>query len=314
MLTGLGLIALLSFDASGARAEKDVAVAPEPVESPVESPEYARTIDAAVAEFQAGRWAEARALFQRAHGISPNARTLRGIGMAAFEMADYPGAVDALEAALDSEVRPLTAEQRVQVGELLGRARALVGRLVVPVAAEGMRLSIDGVAVDVPGGWPESEGVILLGVGAHEVVLRDRDGHTARTRVVVRGGEDATLEIASPGAPASARNGGDADPAPWIVAGIGAGLAIAGGVLYGVGAAEIARVDGASRGTPWSSVAGVYDSAPVMTGLGLGALIAGLGAAVVGTGWGIASLASSPSDARATLYLRPTGLGVEGSF
>ena len=50
--------------------------------------EYEAMITDGLAEFQAQRYAEARALFERAHALSPNARTLRGIGMVAFEMRD----------------------------------------------------------------------------------------------------------------------------------------------------------------------------------------------------------------------------------
>jgi hypothetical protein len=282
-------------------------------------PEYAGLIDGALAEFQAGRWAEARALFQRAHAILPNARTLRGIGMAAFEMADYPAAADALEDALASEARPLTDEQREQVTTLLGRARLLIGRFVVPAASEDVRLSVDGVVTTPGGGWPASAGVIELGVGTHEVVMRDRDGHTSRVRVVVRGGEETGLELSPPsGATSSGSSqggeGGGGDVTPWILAGVGAGVAIAGGVLYGVGAADITRVNNSTVGTEWSSVSGVYDSAPILTGVGLAALIGGLGVAVVGVGWGIAEAGSSDEGPRARVRLGPLGASVEGRF
>jgi len=279
-------------------------------------PEYAATIDGALAEFQAGRWAEARALFQRAHAIFPNARPLRGIGMASFEMADYPAAISALEDALASTERPLTDEQRTQVTTLLERARALVSHYVVPAAPAGVRLSVDGVVVAPGGGWPAVDGELVLSVGTHEVVMRDGDGRTSRVRVVVRGGEDGRLELEPPGG-AHAGAGGSAasaDPAPWILLGVGAGLAIAGGVVYGVGAADIARVNGASRGTEWSSVSGVYDSAPVMTGVGLGVMLAGLGTAVVGAGWGIANATSSGDGGSARLSIGPLGASVEGTF
>ncbi len=280
-------------------------------------PEYAATIDGALAEFQAGRWAEARALFQRAQAIFPNARPLRGIGMASFEMADYPAAIAALEGALASTERPLTDEQRTQVTVLLERARALVGHFAVPAARAGVRLSVDGIVTDPGQGWPAAEGLLALGVGPHEVVMRDADGRTSRVRVVVRGGEDARLELTPPGdarSSGASSTGSTTDPAPWITLGVGAALAIGGGVLYGVGAADIARVNASPRGTEWSSVAGVYDSAPVMTGVGLGVMLAGLGTAVIGAGWGIASATSSGDGGSARLSIGPLGASVEGTF
>jgi len=75
-----------------------------------------------------GRWQEARALFQQAHEEYPNARTLRGIGMAAFEMRDYVGAYRALMQALASEERPLTRRQRRATQALLEETRAFIGR------------------------------------------------------------------------------------------------------------------------------------------------------------------------------------------
>lgn len=280
-----------------------------------EPAEYAALIDGALTEFQASRWREARALFERAHASFPNARTQRGIGMASFEMGDYPAATIALEAALASEVRPLTEEQRGQVETLLARARALVGHFVVPPAASDVRLSIDGVAARPEGGWPASAGRIALAVGTRELVLRDRDGRTSRTRIDVRGGEDdVPIEITPPGAPGSGQATGD-DPTPWVIAGVGAALTIAGAILYGVGASDIAAVNNAPSGTEWRTVAGVYESAPVLTGSGLAALIAGGAMVVVGVGWGLErSLSSSGQRTSARLRLAPLGLFVEGTF
>jgi len=43
----------------------------------------------------------------------------------------------------------------------------------------------------------------------------------------------------------------DAGPAPWIVVGVGGAAVIAGAVLMGVAAADVASVEGAMRGTLW---------------------------------------------------------------
>ena len=286
-----------------------------------EPPGYAAMIDAALAEFQASRWAEARALFQRAHESYPNARTLRGIGMASFELGDYAAAIEALEGALGSTVRPLTEDQRTQVSALLERARALIGHYVVPPAPEGVRLSVDGVLTRPEGDWPRTEGRLTLAVGSHEIVLRDGDGRTARARITVRGGEDTRLDIVPPGAEvAGSTGGGEAsnDPGPWILAGAGAGLALVGAILYGVGASDIAAVNNAPAGTEWSSVSGVYDTAPVLTGAGIAALIAGGSMVVIGVGWGLAGALSSDGGerrrARVGLEIRPLGLVLRGSF
>jgi hypothetical protein len=302
-----------------------VVLVPRPVRAQetsdsTEPPGYAALLDGALAEFQASRWAEARALFQRAHESYPNARTLRGIGMASFEMADYPAAIEALEGALTSEVRPLTEEQRTQVSALLERARALIGHFVVPAAGEDVRLSVDGVLTRPEGDWPRTEGRLALGVGSHEILLRDSDGRTARVRLSVRGGEDTRLDVVPPGSEIAGSTSSDAasDPGPWILAGAGAALVLTGAILHGVGASDIAAVNSAPAGTEWSSVSGVYDTAPVLTGTGIAALVAGSTMVVIGVGWGLAGALSSDGGdrrrARARLELRPTGLVLRGSF
>lgn len=74
--------------------------------------EYDDAIRRAIEEFDAGHWGEARALFRRAHEISPNARTWRGLGITAFELRRYVDAVSELEAALTNTLKPLTEKQR----------------------------------------------------------------------------------------------------------------------------------------------------------------------------------------------------------
>src|SRR6185369_1334355 len=74
-----------------------------------ETPQYRGLLSEAVAEYDARRYEEARALFRRAHDLSPNARTLRGIGMASFELREYVEALRALEGSLVDQRRPLRA-------------------------------------------------------------------------------------------------------------------------------------------------------------------------------------------------------------
>ena len=132
-------LVLLSLSLLFAPASVRAQDAIDPVAT-AESPEYAAAIDAALSEFQARRWPEARAHFRRAHALSPNARTLRGIGMASYEMADYAAAYEALEGALTNTTRPLTEDQHTQVLTLRDRALALIGRFTIP-ACEGARVN-----------------------------------------------------------------------------------------------------------------------------------------------------------------------------
>src|SRR5262245_21535053 len=70
-----------------------------------EPDEYREAIEAAVEELNAGLYEEALAQFSRAHELQPSARTLRGIGLAAYELRDYVRAVEALEASLEDPRR-----------------------------------------------------------------------------------------------------------------------------------------------------------------------------------------------------------------
>jgi hypothetical protein len=286
-------------------------------QSEASAPEgYAPIVDAAIEEFSVGRWAEARALFLQAHALFPNARTLRGVGMAAYEIGDYPAAVRALEEALTHAARPLSDEQREQVEALLSRARLLVGRFEVPIAPEGAHLFVDGEGADLDG-WPSAPGILLLSVGEHRISIRAPSGRTASARVMVVGREDGPLDIdlapldappvlervrepepereperviePAPIAPASL------GPEPWIVVGSGAALAVIGAILLGVGVADVAAVEGAPLGTPWPSLAGAYDRAPILTGVGGAAIGVGAAVAVGGVIWG-ASRDSTPEQ------------------
>lgn len=308
----LSLAAALSlglFDASA--SAQDV---PPPPSSTIDAdpPGYAAAIDGALGEFQAGRWAEARALFLRAHAVFPNARTLRGIGMASFEMGDYPATIEALEDSLASPIRPLTEEQRGQVESLLARAHALVGRFVVPRAPADMHLTVDGVRAE-PEGWPASDAPIVLGVGTHTILMRDAEGRTARTRVVVRGGEaDEPIDLVPPSAPVVAA---PTDDIPWIITGIGGGLGAVGLLLYLVGDADLRSVENAVSGTEWSQIQEAYTRGPILTGAGITSIAIGVGAAAVGLVWALErELSRGPSTPSARVRLGVDGFHLEGAF
>jgi hypothetical protein len=289
---------------------------------------YREAIDAAVAEFADGHHAEARALFRRAHELLPNARTLRGIGMCAFELRDYAEAVRMLGAALDDPRRPLTDEQRAQVGAALARAEAFVGRYEVSLPA-GAALHVDASATPAV---LEADGTLLLSLGVHTVTTR-RDGlPLGEVRVEVRGGERGRLELApldvvpepptsqadrAPPlpAPASPPTASGSDPAPAVALLTSGGVAVvAGAVLLRLGVADAASVTDAPAGTPWSSLSDAYDRAPVLQGVGGVLLGAGAAAAVVGGVWlGLSETATG--DARAMrLELGPGSITWRGKF
>lgn len=152
--------------------------------------EYAAIIEDAVDEFDDGHWAEARAHFERAHALFPNARTLRGIGMCAFELQDYPDAVRFLDRALGDARRALTDAQRAETEALLARARTYVGHFLFTTRPPGAELRIDD---EVPA--IERDGRVTLSVGVHAVVVRAPGHREARRRLEVGGGEDREIAI-----------------------------------------------------------------------------------------------------------------------
>jgi tetratricopeptide (TPR) repeat protein len=87
-----------------------------------EDSHYRQLIAQAVEEFHASHFVEARALFERAHAISPNARTFRGLGITAFELRRYTLAVRELNAALEDLRNPLPPALREEVSTALARA------------------------------------------------------------------------------------------------------------------------------------------------------------------------------------------------
>ena len=121
----------------------------------------------AVTEYDAGRYDEARALFRLAHQKAPTARTLRGIGMASFELRDYVEATRSLTGALREERRPLTDEQRRQVEVLLARAETFVGHFSLQVRPASAELLVDRQPAA-----REPDGSLLLGFGHHLIAAR----------------------------------------------------------------------------------------------------------------------------------------------
>ena len=152
----------------------------------------------AVAEYDAGHFQEARALFRQAHERSPTARTLRGIGMCSFEMRDYVEATRALTASLRDQRRPLTSEQKRHAEALLARAHTFVGRFNVKLKPANASLFVDGHPAEL-----EPEGVLLLGFGRHQLSLRCSSCSPSEKDedVNVSGGEHKDIELTLAAAP-----------------------------------------------------------------------------------------------------------------
>jgi hypothetical protein len=155
------------------------------------SESYRKAVDEAVREFAAGRFEEARALFKRAHEISPNARTLRGLGMTAFELRFYVLATRELTAALVDKRKPLGGNLRAQAQALLERARSFTGTIRLEVQPAKATVLIDGRPIE-----RESDGSILLDPGTHVVAATAEGFKSTNLRVVVESSTDQTVRVA----------------------------------------------------------------------------------------------------------------------
>jgi hypothetical protein len=210
----------------------------------------------AVAEYDAGHFQEARALFRQAHEKSPTARTLRGIGMCSFELRDYVEAARALGASLREQRRPLTADQKRHAEALLNRANTFVGRFTVKFKPESASLFVDGHPAEL-----EPDGVLLLPFGKHTLSLRCASCAPAEKDqdLEVSGGERKTVELEL--APAPATPPGD---------------------TAGAGTAGAGTTSGASGGTIVSPPGGEHDAnverSHAHVWLAGGAVVAALGA------------------------------------
>ncbi|HEX5661545.1 MAG TPA: hypothetical protein VFX59_30355 [Polyangiales bacterium] len=110
----------------------------------------------------------------------PNARTLRGLGKVEFELRNYLEAFHYLEAARTSEVRPLSAELRDEVGGLIERARDHLGQLTIDVKPDTSRIALDGAPVAQ---GPHAE--LVLAEGRHVLELSAAGRLSERRQLVV---------------------------------------------------------------------------------------------------------------------------------
>jgi hypothetical protein len=207
-----------------------------------ESAEYRQLVQQALDEFSRGNWDEAAGLFAQAHKLSPSARTLRGMGLAAFEGRRYVDALQNLRAALDSTVNPLTAQQRAEVTETLSRAEHYVATLELTADPSDAEVRVNGNVV------PEQDGKRALMVDPGEVEVRATapgyEPEVQQVRLVSGARQQVALRLSPVQAASAANNplvGGGSEPKPvdrhpgppfkllgWLGVGLaGAGVATA---------------------------------------------------------------------------------------
>jgi hypothetical protein len=141
-------------------------------------PSYDQLLDQAVVAFDASDFARARSLFEQAFRLRPNARVLRGMGIAALRLERYSEAYRALSEALKHQVQPLTATQRDEATSLLSWMETTLASVRLhwtPAEPKEYELLVDGSVLKEPSIWllPGSHRVAVhaAGFGAVERTL-----------------------------------------------------------------------------------------------------------------------------------------------
>jgi hypothetical protein len=284
--------------------------------------DYRSLVREALAEYAAGNFLEARTLFERAHALRPSARTLRGLGLVAYELKHYVQAIRELHAALASDANPLTAAQTQEARAAVEKASRFVGTLVLSAKPVHAELRIDGQRV--------ARGEHGLDAGDHRVAAEAKGHRSVEQTVTLRGGQRLEtvlvlpardLGLVSAPAPGAARGaqephparddaGGGGSAAPWLLIG-GAAVAIAGGVVLGLALAAKADVESIEDGEKsWSDVRGDVDAVPVQSWIGGVAIGVGAAAGAVGIVW----MLSDDGEEPVRVTLRGTGARLEGAF
>lgn len=193
-----------------------------------EVPGYREAIDDALAEYATQHYLEAMSLFARAHKLSPNARTLRGLGSVAFELRRYSESVSYLEQALASGQKPLDLKMRAETERLLERARGYIAELTLDVAPANAEVILDRVQMTLVAGQP-----LQLEIGEHELDVSAAGFAPEHRSYTVIGGEVWSTRISlRPQTSSAAPQAAPAPPPPLLLwhkvlgaSAIGAGIA-----------------------------------------------------------------------------------------
>lgn len=310
------LIAAVSFPASAQEPEAQAAEAPSRGAPADEG--FQQQLRAALMEFNAGNFEEARGLMTKAHRLKPSARTLRGLGMIEFELRNYASSAEYLAEALASTERPLTDVQRAEVQGLLARAKGFVARVLVSLEPASARLLVDGIPAT--GG-----GELALEVGDHILEAR-ANGYVAEKRQLkVAGGESLSvsfaLQLLRPSQAALPASDGDRGPAvmqrsdgpgamPWVVIAVSGAVAVTGGVLLGVAQGDVGSVENASDGTRWSEVSDAHDRAPTLSTAGGIMLGVGVAGAAAGLLWHFGAFGAGERTTGTAIHVGPGAISV----
>lgn len=132
----------------------------------------------------------------------------------------------------------------------------------------------------------------------------DDSGDATGETPAATSGSDTTSSSASSG------GGGDALPG-WLLFGGGLAVAAVGGVLVGLAAADVSRVEDAPQGAAWAEFEDSANRAEPMNIAGI--VLLGVGAATAALGL-VLALTSGGGDEEVALRVGPGALALTGSF
>lgn len=296
-----------------------------------ESAEYRELVAQALDEYQRGNFSEAKVYFSQAHALSPSARTMRGLGLSAYEMRDYVDAIGWFERALEATVRPLTGTMREEATRLLDRSGTFVSRLRVYVSPDNAVIRIDSQPVQ-----KDADGMVLLGPGTHELVAEAPDHEPLTRSVRTVSGERIRLDLAlspretgektpelaladsEPQTEESAAQRVDDDGSsragPWIVIAASGTVAVTGAVLLAVALDAKDTVEHPTGDTPQYDQAADERVLPMSTA-GIAALAIGGAGLIGGFVWLLTSAGEPERAANSPHFeLTPSGVRVRGRF
>jgi hypothetical protein len=289
---GFGFFILITALAGEIRAQKS------------DADEYRTLVGRAVHEYSLEHWADAIELFQKAHALKPSARTLRGMGLAAFEEQRYLDAYRWLSDAMKNPVQPLTRGMREEIRQVLARVQEFMGYFKLNSEPANIRFEVDGQPALV------EDGMIKFESGRRFLVATADGYEPLRRTVEVNNGDNGILglklervpgtsvsvppEVIRENESGQSETEGDSDSRssgasilPWTLVGVGVAATAAGATLVALMLKDISKVKNADGTTPELEDAQnrvpLYSSVGfVAAGVGLTTLIFGAGMLISG--------------------------------
>jgi hypothetical protein len=160
-------------------------------QSPDEIKIARQTAQEGLAAYKAKEFQKALEAFEQARALYPSAQILRMTGYSYLALEHWEKAVEAMEAALDSKVGPLSENDRKDVHDQLALALAHYGTINVTSKVDGAKLSVDG---GDPKPLPLEKPLRLL-EGHHTFAVRAEGRDDASKELDVAGGKTVDLPL-----------------------------------------------------------------------------------------------------------------------